>query len=125
MNNTKKLHLLAAIAWFLLILYLLTIPGTSLPEITWIDKYQGDKLIHITLFGVLGYLFSYPVKDHSKKFFWISVIAITGFLYGVAMEFVQKYFIPFRSFDIDDMLADGAGSLLAYWWWRKQFKKQG
>ena len=28
------------------------------------------------------------------------------------MEFVQKYFIPNRSFDVMDMIADGIGSVI-------------
>ncbi|MDB5210059.1 MAG: VanZ family protein, partial [Sediminibacterium sp.] len=34
--------------------------------------------------------------------------------YGTIMEFVQKYWIPNRSFEIADILADSTGSLLAY-----------
>ncbi len=30
--------------------------------------------------------------------------------YGVVMEFVQKYFVPGRSFDLLDILCDGIGS---------------
>ena len=30
-------------------------------------------------------------------------------LYGIIMEFVQKYFVPGRSCDVKDMLADAAG----------------
>jgi VanZ family protein len=39
-------------------------------------------------------------------------IALYCFLYGIVMELIQKYFIPNRSFDIGDILADGAGSAL-------------
>jgi VanZ family protein len=30
-------------------------------------------------------------------------------LYGIAMELVQKYFIPNRSFDFKDVIADTIG----------------
>jgi VanZ family protein len=40
------------------------------------------------------------------------IIALLCLAYGVLMEFVQKYFIPNRSCDINDMLADAAGALL-------------
>lgn len=51
------------------------------------------------------------------------MIAIAGIFFGIAMEFVQKYFIPNRTCDVDDMLADGIGCLAAYFWWRRKFKK--
>lgn len=31
--------------------------------------------------------------------------------YGIVMEFIQRYCIPNRSFDIGDIIADGIGSL--------------
>jgi len=52
------------------------------------------------------------------------LIAISGLLYGIAMEFVQKYYIPFRSCDVEDMVADGIGSFAGYFWWRIKLKKQ-
>ncbi len=44
-------------------------------------------------------------------FFWIFVIAA---VYGAGMEFVQKYFIPGRDFEVGDILADLIGASLAY-----------
>jgi len=39
-------------------------------------------------------------------------MGIYFFLYGIVMEFVQKFFIPNRSFDIGDIAADGVGCIL-------------
>ena len=36
--------------------------------------------------------------------------AIICLLYGIMMEFVQRYFIANRSFDTGDIIADGVGS---------------
>jgi VanZ family protein len=38
-------------------------------------------------------------------------VAVLCLIYGVGMEFVQKYFIPNRSFDIGDIIADAIGCL--------------
>lgn len=43
-----------------------------------------------------------------KKLF--IVIGLIGTCYGVAMEFVQLYFIAHRSFDVGDIIADAVGS---------------
>ena len=80
------------------------------------DNITGlDKLIHISLFGGLTFLWS-GVWAKIKKisipvqqiFVWI---ALGSSVYGVIMEYVQKYFIPNRSFDIGDILADTIGSI--------------
>ena len=47
-----------------------------------------------------------------KKSILFIQVAFYFFLYGIAMEFVQKYFIPNRSFDIGDIIADGVGSIM-------------
>jgi hypothetical protein len=44
------------------------------------------------------------------------------------MEFVQKYFLPLLSFDVIDMLGDGAGCIVGYlfvkYLLRKKLKSQ-
>jgi VanZ family protein len=47
--------------------------------------------------------------SEGKKIRYFRQIAIYFFLYGIAMELIQKYFIPNRSFDLKDILADGLG----------------
>lgn len=42
---------------------------------------------------------------------WIAIIA---FLYGIGMEFVQRYLVLNRSFDGGDIIADGIGALAGY-----------
>ena len=48
-----------------------------------------------------------PDNASLRKAFIIQALIWTA--YGIAMEFVQKYFIPFRSFDVGDIVADAAG----------------
>ena len=118
---------LPAIGWFLLSFYLLTIPGKELPAITWFDKIYGDKFVHIAMFGILVGLFLLPFRKQwsdaalLKKALLVSIVAL---VYGIAMEFVQKYFIPNRSFSIGDILADGVGSFIPFAWlsWRAKRK---
>jgi len=107
-----------ALIWLLIITILLCTPGTKLPKITWQDKIWLDKWVHIFLFMVLIILWSKAysgkknIQNNTRKIFF--QIMILGFLYGIAMELVQKYFIPFRSFDMGDILADGAGCFIGY-----------
>ena len=109
-----------AVIWFLLVTTLLCIPGTRLPKITWQDKIWLDKWVHIFLFMILVILWSklYSHKKNtqsaSRKIFF--KIMVVGCFYGIAMEFVQKYFIPFRSFDLGDIIADGVGCLAGFFY---------
>jgi len=50
-------------------------------------------------------------------------IAVYFLIYGIAMELVQKYFIPNRSFDLKDILADGLGCAVGLLISRRYIKK--
>ena len=121
--KSRLLHFIPGIVWFIISFILLTIPGKQIPTISWMDFYQSDKIVHIIMFFTLCFLFSFAIRGFDKKYSLIAYIAIAGLVFGIAMEFVQKYFIPFRSCDVDDMIADGIGCLIAYVWWRRRFKK--
>jgi hypothetical protein len=106
-----------ATAWLMLSFYLLTLPGSSLPTVSWLDAMQADKVVHILLFGVLVWCWYLPFKPFWGQRFLKSkalLVAFLAFHYGVVMEFVQKWFIPNRSFDGWDIVADGIGCALAY-----------
>jgi VanZ family protein len=114
-----------AILWLLIVTTLLCIPGTELPKFTWQNKIWLDKWIHIFLFMVLVVLWcrvysrgKNKVGNTSNIYLRIMVI---GIAYGVGMEIVQKYFIPFRSFDVGDIIADAVGCITGYLVLRKMF----
>lgn len=117
---------LVAILFFFFSFYLLTIPGNDLPQVGFFDKIPlFDKWVHIGMFGILTFLFTLasksPVQHKKSLRIWIALGAL---VYGIAMEYVQKYCVANRSFDVTDILADGTGCLLAYlftgWLWRNK-----
>ncbi|HEX2683505.1 MAG TPA: VanZ family protein [Ferruginibacter sp.] len=116
------------IAWFFLILVLISLPGSKLPTVeTWLNDIYFDKWIHTGLFAILVLLFIYPVSRTSlpvpiKKNIALK-IAIAACIWGLTTEFIQKFFIPDRSFDLFDLAADCLGVLLAYAWCRKKLLK--
>jgi VanZ family protein len=108
---------LPAIAWFLFSLVLLCLPGSTIPKYPWLALIHADKWVHIALFFILCFLFARPLQsvyssDQRKK--WFLLILLSVIAYGTIMEFVQKYWIPNRSFEIWDIAADSTGCLLAY-----------
>lgn len=86
-----------------------------------------DKWIHIGLFGILAFLAGrayYPnIAFIERKRFFI-ICGVLCLVYGILMEFDQKYFIPNRSFDVGDITADGIGSFLGAWLCIRVYKKK-
>lgn len=114
MLKKKIFYLLPAVLWFAFSFILLTIPGNDLPPAPFLAAIHFDKIVHIVLFGVLVYLFCVPLKNQANFLSLCFKIAMWGWIYGIAMEFVQKYCVPNRSFDITDIIADGVGCFAAY-----------
>jgi hypothetical protein len=98
-----------AIFWLTMTTVLLCLPGSAIPQHKWFDFLMVDKWVHIFLFSLLTFLFAR--FNNPSRFL---IIAFTVLAYGVAMEFVQKWFIENRSFDVGDIGADAAGALLGF-----------
>jgi VanZ family protein len=106
------------IAEIAIIFILLSLPGSSFPEqAKWYGDFPLDKLVHICLFGSLAFSFFFCFEK-SKYTILKSVrakayVLIFCILYGIGMEYYQKYFVPSRGFEVNDMLADAVGAILA------------
>ncbi|MBK8611357.1 MAG: VanZ family protein [Chitinophagaceae bacterium] len=109
------------IVWFFLVLVLICLPGSEIPTPeTWLNDIYFDKWVHAGLFGVLSFLFIYPVTKFNlatrvKKNIIIK-ISLAAIVWGITTEFIQHFFIPDRSFDLFDWAADSFGILTAYTW---------
>lgn len=91
------------------------LPGQVFPKENWLSKIYFDKIVHVGMFAGLVFFWCGFIKKNEKIFTAMQQIfvwiALGGCVYGIVMEFVQKYFIPNRSFDIVDILADTIGSI--------------
>ena len=114
----KQAYLLLAIGWFILSLVLFTLPGSAFPKEDWLDKIFFDKWVHTGLFAVLVILWClswYSFKTTATAGKLLRAFIIIGILflgYGIAIEFIQKYWVVNRSFDVGDIIADGIGSAI-------------
>ena len=70
-----------------------------------------------------GFFLNKRSKVGVKKIFL--AITLLSMIYGIGMEVVQHYFIPFRSFDYGDILADGLGSAAGYFISVQRMQKRG
>jgi VanZ family protein len=115
--NTKVLHFFKyqfpAIAWACLIYFASSIPGPDLPDLFLLDY---DKLIHIGIFFVFGFLAYRALEPYAKteSFNWkrVTLAVIIVVAYGTIDELHQGS-VPGRTLDVFDLLADTIGGILS------------
>ena len=100
-----------AIVWALLILYLSTGPGISLP-VKWWDLLAPDKIGHAVFYGILVILILWGFGQQaplSQKIAWGVVLGASA--YGIGMEVIQYAFFPGRYFEVLDIIANIIGTI--------------
>ncbi|MEO5888795.1 MAG: VanZ family protein [Ferruginibacter sp.] len=127
MKQIKFNRFIPAIAWFIVVMVLLCLPGDDVPSSSWFDVIYFDKWVHTGIFGLLALLFMLPfalapIKNKEKLQYFIR-IAIFVSLWGLTTEFIQKYLVPGRNFDLLDWAADSLGSFIALLICRKRYIK--
>lgn len=113
-------HKFFPLSFTLFTIVLLCLPGSIVPGTGIFSIKNLDKIVHVFLFGmnVLFWGWHYSTSDRDDKSLrtiFITATVLTIIL-GVVMEYVQKYFIPNRSFDGYDIVADAVGCILAGIW---------
>jgi len=101
-----------------IVFILLSLPASNFHnESNWFGNFPIDKLVHVCLFGSLS--LSILVHFEKSKFTKLKTIRAHAYvlifciIYGILMEYYQKYYVPSRGFDVNDMLADALGAILA------------
>jgi hypothetical protein len=106
------------VIWMLLIIVAMCLPGTYIPQEEGFFLPDFDKIVHMGLFGGLVFLWCLYLagKPISMRrllwgFFWFYVLSNA---LGISMEYVQKYWIPGRDYDLGDIIADMIGAGIGY-----------
>ena len=113
-----------AIACFIAVFILVTLPGDSLPSThEWMEISFLDKWVHAIMFALLTFLFLLPITQSSlfsqqKRHYFIR-ICLSAIIWGLTTEYIQKFYVPTRDFDLLDWAADSTGVLLAFVYCRK------
>ncbi len=111
----KLIYFLPLVVWFTIANILFLMPGNDVPHISVLDKLYFDKWVHCGLCCGLTFLTAYPFIQSgrcTKKMLIKISIAFT--IYGILIEFMQKYFAYQRDFDVKDMVADAIGCLIGF-----------
>jgi len=127
--KNKNRFILPAIGWLILSTVLLTLPASAFPKEKWYTQIpMFDKWVHIGMFCIMAGLLCWGI--YKKKTFPrklendFVIMGVLCLIYGIAMEFVQRYFIPNRSFDMGDIIADGAGATAGVLYSFKRYVKK-
>ncbi len=112
MSAARYLSLALTISWAGVLFYLSSQPSIDTPSL-----FPGqDKLFHLIAYGVLGFLGMGAMLIHESGYrhrqLWLVVLLVV--LYGISDE-IHQYFVPGRTMDIYDVLADSIGGLLGAW----------
>jgi VanZ family protein len=75
----------------------------------------------------MAFLFMYPIAKSTlskkEKWHYFIKIALAIIVWGYTTEVIQKFFIPGRSYDLADWLADSIGGIIALFFCKKYFLK--
>ena len=108
----RNTFLLCALGWAGVIFYMSHLPSVDVPPLF----FGWDKLVHALVFGILGF-FALGAMNGAVNRQRVSQPWLAGGLviaYGMLDEFHQ-YFVPGRSPDIYDVMADAVGAMLGVW----------
>ena len=127
MHKISFKKFIPGIAWFFVVLILMCLPGDDLPPTDWLHINFLDKWGHMAVFGCLVFLFCWPFhysvfSEIQRRHYFIK-IALAVSIWGLALEFIQRYFVPGRNFDLFDWAADSIGALIAFFICRRIFIK--
>lgn len=128
MSNMRKItgYWLPVFAWMSIIFYLSSRSSFPVEMPSW--AIAGDKVVHIIIYGTLGFLFlrAWILGDWTL---WTVKSAVITVLfttcYGMTDEFHQL-FVPGRDCSVSDLMADSIGGILAglsVYLYGKQFKR--
>jgi VanZ family protein len=111
-------RLYVPIVWTLIILVLMCTPGNYIPSEQGFFVPDFDKVIHMGVFAGFVFLWSLyqttrrpPFKRLLLGFFCFYML---GNLFGIGIEYAQKYWIPGRDYDLADIIADMFGAGIGY-----------
>ncbi len=116
---------LPGIAWLFIVLVLTCLPGDDIPSAEWLDTIYFDKWVHVGMFGVLTVLFCWPFYrsgfSSKQRLDYFIRISLAASILGLAIEFIQRFYVPGRSYDLLDWAADSLGALIAFFFCKRIF----
>lgn len=93
--------------WAGAVLVATSIPNPPVPS----SVARFDKVVHLAMYGVLAWLLARAAAAGRAAIRALAVAVLVAAAFGAADEWHQR-FIPGRSMDVDDWLADVSGAVV-------------
>jgi VanZ family protein len=107
-NKSGWVPFLPSIAVSLVVFWLSVTPGIQMPDV----GLSLDKLGHFSAYGLLSWLVLKALYQTGR---WSCRLVLSAIglvvIYGIALEFVQWGFFPYRFFEVWDMIANIIGTI--------------
>ncbi len=87
------------------------INSNTIRKINPLDFFQVDKLMHLTAYAILTFLWIYVLNEKGSKHFFFKSLSI-AIVYGIALECAQYVFFTGRSFEFLDIMANIIGAII-------------
>ena len=114
-----------ALAWAIAIFVQSSIAYLSAPDLGFNLQ---DKFLHAIEYAIFGFLLWRALSNHASEFlqknsYWLTFLLCS--LYAISDEFHQS-FVPGRTADVDDVIADfiGAGLIVTVFYIRRKVKQR-
>ena len=106
-----------AVSFLIIITILFCLPGSAFPKENWLTRIGFDKIVHVCFFAALLFLWRTAFDQAFKNL--TAILLLFAVVYGLLIEIIQNRWVPNRSFDLYDVVADAGGSIagIFIWWW--------
>lgn len=98
-----------SVLWSIFIFIASVIPAVDLPSVS---LWEADKLVHAFIYCILTLAVAFAMRNKPVQGNSVLRSAVLSVSYSVAIELVQR-FLPTRSFDLYDILANCIGTAIA------------
>ena len=100
------------VLWAAFILLLTSIPGSDLPHVSFLSFHSSDKVVHGTMYGIFAWLATRSLVRSGRPLRQAVLIVLLGIALFAALDEWHQQFIPGRSMDVFDWLADISGATI-------------
>ena len=98
--------------WAAIILLLTSIPGSDIPHVNFLNFHASDKIVHSTMYGIFAWLATRSLVRAGRPLRQAVLIVLLGIALFAALDEWHQQFIPGRSMDVFDWLADISGATI-------------
>ena len=98
--------------WAAFILLLTSIPGSDLPHVSFMSFRDSDKLVHGTMYAIFAWLATRTLLRAGRPLRQVILLVMLGIALFAAADEWHQQFIPGRSMDVFDWLADISGATI-------------